>query len=269
MALRLYIAHSLLIIMAKKSVAVYSAADYLSGSAPGWIPFHSEFAGALRRQIPDRNDHPKSNVAALFVAACLRWTGKSTRLQGGWFDKTDAQWMDELNCSYRWLRWVYGFVCAAPGEVSPRGLGLVNRITEGRDNAAKYCINRDRLEGFWLLSGTQPVLQSGSSTGELTASSTGELTASSTGGLLQKNNQKNLSNVCVNGLASLLISHSIWANKAYELAAKLAAAGIGLDAVETEITRVYAHSVARTDSAAPVRNVPVFLVQAIESLISV
>ena len=245
----------------QKSVAVYTAVDYLSGSAPGWIPFHSEFAGALRRQIPDRNDHPKSNVAALFVAACLRWTGKSTRLQGGWFDKTDAQWMDELNCSYRWLRWVYGFVCASPGEVSPRGLGLVNRITEGRDNAAKYCINRDRLEGFWLLSGTQPVLQVGSSTGELTASSTGEL--------LQKNNQKNLSNVCVNGFASFLISHSIWANKANELAVKLAAAGVGIEAVEAEINRVYAHSIARTDSAAPVRNVPVFLVQAIESLISV
>jgi hypothetical protein len=255
--------------MAKKGVVVYTAIDYLSGSAPGWIPFHSQFAGALRRQIPDRNDHPKSNVAALFVASCLRWTGKSTRLQGGWFDKTDAQWMDELNCSYRWLRWVYGFVCASPDAVQPRGLGLVNRITEGRDNAAKYCINTDRLERFWLVAGTQPVLQVGLSTGELTGSSTGELTGSFTGESLQKNIQKNPSNVCVDALSAFLISHSIWANKAYELAAKLAAAGIGLDAVETEIKRVYAHSVARTDSAAPVRNVPVFLVQAIESLISV
>ena len=253
--------------MAKKSVATLSATDYLGGNASGWTPFHPAVADALRRHIPRKQDHPKAVTAALFLAVCYKWRGRSTRFGNGWFDKTHRQLCEELSCSDNWLDWVIDFLCMPVGDEAPRyGLGLVYRLMDGHSNISKYMLNDGRFKSFWLTNGVQPALSASSDVG-LSASSDVGLTASSDVGLHHKDIQKNLQNVCVDALSAFLISHSIWPNKANELAGKLAAAGVGVEAVEAEIKRVYAHTIARTDSVVPVRNVPVFLVQAIESLL--
>lgn len=113
-------------------------------------------------------DSDLSNLAAIFIAACYRWRGLSTKHQGGWFSKTDAQWCDELSIHKERLWDVIRFACIDDATSTALGvpnIGIVRRRTGGRHNAASYLVDDERAGQWWLTSGPQPALKAGDNLG--------------------------------------------------------------------------------------------------------
>lgn len=140
---------------------------FLNGQHPGWIPFHPAVAEACMADLPrDRKgrvrDADLANLAALFIAACYGWSGRSSRLEGGWFEKTDDQWRDELCVRTRNRLWdVIRFVCLDDATGAPLGVpgvGIVRRRTGGYRNSAQYRLDEPRIAAWWLARGLQPAL---------------------------------------------------------------------------------------------------------------
>lgn len=139
----------------------------LPGTHVGWVPYHGAIARACRTYLrTDTRGHvidsDLANLTAIFIAGCYRWRGKSTRAQGGWFSKTDAQWCDEIGIHKERLWDILRFACIDDATATALGvpnIGIIRRRTGGRHNAAAYLVDDTRAGAWWLTSGPQPALQ--------------------------------------------------------------------------------------------------------------
>jgi len=137
-------------------------ADGRRPDVAGHIPYHPEVARALRRSLP-RNYHGYVTMLALFLAACFRWTGRSTSKRGDGdlsFGKTEGQWVDELGISKNQFRLAQKLLCVdAHGKAKGTpNLGLVSCVTRRNRNGVenRYVFLRDRAAAWWLINGPQP-----------------------------------------------------------------------------------------------------------------
>ena len=145
----------------------------LPGTHIGWVPYHGAIARACRMYLKTDTlgrvqDSDLSNLTAIFIAACYRWRGHSTKHQGGWFSKTDAQWCDELAVHKERLWDIIRFACIDDATTTALGvpnIGIIRRRTGGRHNAAAYLVDDERAGQWWLTSGPQPALQAGDNLG--------------------------------------------------------------------------------------------------------
>ena len=138
----------------------------LPGTQRGWVPYHGAVARACRAYLRTDSrgrvmDADLANLAAVFIAACYRWQGHSTRNGGGWFTKTDAQWCDEL-CVHKERLWdVLRFVCIDDQTSAVLGapsIGIVRRRAGRQHLASAYLVDSERAGAWWLASGRQPAL---------------------------------------------------------------------------------------------------------------
>jgi|GEM_PF-2383371 len=139
-------------------------ADGKPAVVTGYIPYHPEVARALRRSLP-RNYHANVPMLALFLAACFRWTGRSTKKRGEGdrsFGKTIPQWEEELGISKNQIKMAIGLLCvdgsgAAKGRTN---LGLVKCVSRrhatGVEN--RFTFLPENAEQWWLTFGPQPAL---------------------------------------------------------------------------------------------------------------
>lgn len=127
--------------------------------ARGWLPYHPAVALALRRHMPTRTAQ-HAPMAALFLSAVWKWTGRSTHAGDGYFTKTVNQWCDELAVSRRTIDTIQQFLCvdANGATYGTPNIGLVTFQTLGNANRGHYRANRDTAEQWWLLNGSQPAL---------------------------------------------------------------------------------------------------------------
>lgn len=162
----------------------------LPGTQVGWVPYHGAIARACRMYLKTDTlgrvqDSDLSNLTAIFIAACYRWRGHSTKHQGGWFSKTDAQWCDELAVHKERLWDVIRFACIDDGTTAALGvpnIGIIRRRTGGRHNAAAYLVDDERAGQWWLTSGPQPALQAGDNLGITVGETQGSCQPSLTSG---------------------------------------------------------------------------------------
>ena len=137
-------------------------ADGRRPDVAGHIPYHPEVARALRRSLP-RNFHANVPMLALFLAACFRWTGKSTKKSNAGdlsFGKTESQWVDELGISKNQIRLAQRLLCV-DGTGKSKGapnLGLVRCVVRAHRNGVenRYTFLPEQATQWWLAFGTQP-----------------------------------------------------------------------------------------------------------------
>jgi len=143
---------------------VAKRADGKPADVTGYIPYHPEVARALRRSLP-RNYHASVPMLALFLAACFRWTGKSTRKSGAGdlsFGKTNPQWIDELGISLNQVKLAQNLLCTDADGNARRApnLGLVKCVARrtkfGVEN--RFTFLPERVAAWWLLNGPQSPL---------------------------------------------------------------------------------------------------------------
>jgi hypothetical protein len=125
----------------------------------GWLPYHPAVALALRRHMPTRTAQ-HAPMAALFLAAVWKWSGRSTHAGDGFFTKTVNQWCDELAVSRRTIDTIQQFLCVDQNGATygTPNLGLVTFATLGNANRGHYRANKDTAERWWLVNGSQPAL---------------------------------------------------------------------------------------------------------------
>jgi len=139
-------------------------ADGRRPDVAGHIPYHPEVARALRRSLP-RNFHANVPMLALFLAACFRWTGKSTKKRDAGdlsFGKTESQWVDELGISKNQIRLAQKLLCV-DGTGKSKGapnLGLVRCIVRAHRNGVenRYTFLSKQAAQWWIAFGPQPAL---------------------------------------------------------------------------------------------------------------